>query len=250
MMDSLSDELIEFIAKTPRGLENLAIRLCPEAALGDERHQLTEELLKYQRLSLQRLCWYNADPSGSTVPNWMDPSHAIMFDDLRVVSLDLLYVEGLPPGMRAKAMDEFGEFLVHNLPAQMQVADFDGVDFWEDAFTTDQLSHNKLDYLDDMVEAMVRSKRYQRLKAIFLREIQDLVSGMQQTIFHFPKTIKAAKERGIYLHLKGSKPPPGLIINGEFVPIPTRDCMVTAVFSPGNREHSRPTAFKQLHGTE
>ncbi|CAH0037011.1 unnamed protein product [Clonostachys solani] len=250
MMDSLGDELIEFVAKTPRGLENLAIRLCNESGLGDERHQLTEELLKYQRLSLQRLCWYNADSSaGSTVPNWMDPSHVIMFDDLRVVSLDLLYVEGLPPDARSKAMNKFGEFLVHNLSAQMEVADFDGVDFWEDSFTTAQLSHIKLDYLDDMVEAMVRSKRYEKLKAVFLGEIQDLVSGMQRTLFHFPKTNKAAKERGIYLHLKGSKPPPGLIINGEFVPIPTRDCMVTAVFSPGNRERSRPTTFKQLHGT-
>lgn len=251
MMDSLSDELIEFIAKTPRGLENLAIRLCPEAGLGDERHQLTEELLNYQRLSLQRLCWYNADTSAvSTVPNWMDPSHAIMFDDLRVVSLDLLYVEGLPPGMRAKAMTEFNECLVHNLPAQMEVADFDGVDFWEDAFTTDQLGHNMLDYLDDMVEAMVRSKRYEKLKAIFLKEAQDLVSGVQHTLFSFPKTIKAARQRGIYLHLNGSKPPPGLIVNGEFVPIPTRDCMVTAIFSSGNREDFRPTTFKQPHGTE
>ncbi|VUC20689.1 unnamed protein product [Clonostachys rosea] len=249
MLDSLSNELIEFIARTPRGLENLAIRISHEAGPGDERRQLTEQLLKHQRLSLQRFCWYNADPNvGPTVLNWMDPAQVIMFEDLRVVSLDLLYVEAQLPDARPKAMDEYSELLASNLSAQMEDADFDGLDFWEGAFTTGQLGNNKLDYLDDIVEAMVRSKRYEKLKAVFLEEIQDLVSGMQRTLFSFPKTVKAATERGIYLHLKGSNPPPGLIINGEFVPIPTRDCMVTAVFSPEDREHSRPTTFEQVHG--
>jgi hypothetical protein len=242
----LSDRLIDFIARIPRGLQALAIRFNTNNYndLPEKTERLVYELSKHQGPSLQRLCIHDDEQDeGPSSLNWRTLDELIPFEDLRVANLDWRAIEaGIDPTGKAQSRSELLERLFelfkNTLPAKMEIVAFGQFESDEPVFfKLDQISGSELGYIDDVVEAMVKSERYRNLKAVFLQGIQTQLASLIGITVHFPKTMKAADERGIYVHVKGSKPPPGLSSNGEFVPFPRRDCMVTGRFKIEDREH-------------
>ncbi|CAH0055765.1 unnamed protein product [Clonostachys solani] len=241
----LSDRLIDFIARIPRALQALAIRFNTNNYndLPENTERMVYELSKHQGPSLQRLCIHDDEQDeGPSSLNWRTLDELIPFEDLRVANLDWRAIEaGLDPNEKAQSRSELLERLFgifkNALPAKMEIVAFGQFESDEPVFfKLDQISGSELGYIDDVVEAMVKSERYRNLKAVFLQGIQTQLSYLTGITLRFPKTIKAADERGIYIHVKGSKPPPGLSRNGEFVPFPRRDSMVTGRFETEDRE--------------
>ncbi|CAH0054422.1 unnamed protein product [Clonostachys solani] len=245
----LSDKLIDFISSTPRRLKNLAIRFddnnnhendSPESA-----ERLILKLAKHQSLSLQRLCIHDdrQDDTPADI-NWRTPGQLKSFGDLRVANVSWKAIEAnldLTKDVRSRSRSELlgqlFEVFRRGLPATMEVITFSQFESDDPIFLQgEEINESDLEYLDDAVEVMITSRYYKNLKAVFLQDIQNQVSYLFGYSLRFLKTMKAADSQGIYIYVTGSKPLPGLSTNGEFVPFPRRDCMVTGQFQTENRQ--------------
>ncbi|CAH0058959.1 unnamed protein product [Clonostachys solani] len=248
---SLSEQLMEFITKTPSSLKNLAIRFhrfneygnCrrDDTSDGEQRSQeLTQKLAQHQHSSLQRLCFYTeAVRDGLSDWNWVAPSQRVMFEDIRVAYFSWNIIEEEVAGRaaavrsRSELLDQLLQVFRSQFPATIEMVCFNGFSRSRSIFQSGEFGDPSLDYVDDAVEAMITSERYKNLKAVHLRDIQaEATPDETPDHFPFPKTMRAAEERGVYVHVKGSKPPSWFSFKGEFIPIPTRDCMVTGQFLP------------------
>ncbi|VUC35640.1 unnamed protein product [Clonostachys rosea] len=243
----LSDKLIDFIGSTPRRLENLAIRFDDNNYIEEDSPESAERLIhklaKHQGLSLQRLCIHNDRQDDTPADmNWRTLGQLQSFGDLRVANVSWKAIEAsldttkdVPS--RSELLDRLFEVFRRGLPATMEVITFSQFESDEPIFLqAKKTTESDLDYLDDAVEVMITSRHYQNLKAIFLQDIQNQVSHLFGCSLRFPKTMKAADSQGIHVYTTGSKPLPGLSTNGEFVPFPRRDCMVTGQFETETRE--------------
>uniref|UniRef100_A0A8H7N6U9 F-box domain-containing protein n=1 Tax=Bionectria ochroleuca TaxID=29856 RepID=A0A8H7N6U9_BIOOC len=235
----LSKKLISFLAKMPRALQNIAIRF--EVIYDHEERSrsaapLVEALSEHQCKSLQRVC-FDAD----RMPDWpffmpgLNLDVIRLFDDLRVVNLDWPAVEmslaesdeRLP---REELLDRLFRLFQLCLPDKMEILVLDLFEETVGVLLTGELARGNRDnlgYIDEAIEAAIKSRRYDNLKAVMLGYIQVSLHYAVGGDWHFPKAVKAAEERGIYIGLKGDMPPPGLGLDGTFVPVPTRSCMAT-----------------------
>lgn len=250
----LSDRLIEFVTSTPRRLENLAVRFRDNNYCEEDYPEIAERLIdqlaKHQGSSLQRLCIHDDRQDDTPADmNWRTPDQLRSFGDLRVANVSWKAIEAsldltkddVRSRSRSELLDRLFEVFRCGLPATMEVITFGQFRFenddpvflqadWEE--TTD----SDFGYVDDAVEVMITSRHYKNLKAVFLQDIQNQASYFYGCSLCFPKTMKAAESRGIHVYTRGSKPLPGLSTNGEFVPFPRRDCMVTGQFEAEKRE--------------
>lgn len=246
---SLSAQLMEFITKSPSSLKNLAIRFHPFNEYGNCRRddtsdgkrrsqELTQKLAQHQHSSLQ-LCFYTeAVRDGLSDWNWVAPSQRVMFD-IRVAYFYWTMVEeemaspAAAVRSRSELLDQLVQAFRSQFPATIEMIYFNGFSRSHSIFQSAESDDPPLDYVDDVVEAMITSERYKNLKAVHLRDIQaEATPDETPDYFPSPKTVRAAEERGVYVHVKGSKPPSWFSFKGEFIPIPTRDCMVTGRFLP------------------
>ncbi|CAH0033099.1 unnamed protein product [Clonostachys rhizophaga] len=249
----LSDKLIDFVTSIPRRLENLAIRFRDNNYCEEDYPEIAERLIhqlaKHQGSSLQRLCIHDDRQDEKPADmNWRTPGQLKSFKDLRVANVSWKAIEtsldltkdDIQSRSRSELLDRLFEVFRHGLPATMEVITFGQFEFekndpvflqaWEKSSDSD------LEYLDDAVEIMITSRHYKNLKAVFLQDIQKQMPSFFGRSLCFPKTMKAAESRGIRVYTRGSKPLPGLSTNGEFVPFPRRDCMLTGQFESETRE--------------
>lgn len=250
----LSDKLIDFVTSTPRRLENLAIRFRDNNYCEEDYPEIAERLIdqlaKHQGSSLQRLCIHDDRQDDTPADmNWRTPGQLRSFGDIRVANVSWKAIEAsldltkddIRSRSRSELLGRLFEVFRRGLPATMEVITFGQFRFenddpvflqagWEE--TTD----SNFGYVDDAVEAMITSRHYKNLKAVFLQDIQNQASYFYGCSLCFPKTMKAAESQGIRVYTRGSKPLPGLSSNGEFVPFPRRDCMATGQFEAEKRE--------------
>ncbi|CAG9999678.1 unnamed protein product [Clonostachys byssicola] len=249
---SLSEQLMDFITKAPSSLKNLAIRFDRFNEYGNRRRnatvdgkqrsqELTQKLAQHQHSSLQRLCFYNELIFGGLSDwNWVAPSQRVMFEDLRVAYFSWPIMEeevasrAVAARSRSELLDQLLPVFRSQFPATIEIVYLVG--FCTSISQSPEFADPPLDYVDDAVEAMIKSERYKNLKAVHLRDNQDEEPDETPGYVPFPKTMKAAEERGVYVHLKGSKPPSWFSFKGEFIPIPTRDCLVTGQFLPEDED--------------
>ncbi|CAG9977779.1 unnamed protein product [Clonostachys byssicola] len=237
--NSLSKKLISFLAKMPHALQNIAIRfqvIYDHEERSRSAASLAEALSEHQCKSLQRVC-FDAD----IFPDWpffmpgLDLKVMRLFDDLRVVKLDWPGVEmslaesdeNLP---REELLDRLYRLFQLCLPNKMEILVLNLFEETAGVLLTGELARGNRDnlgYVDEAIEAAIKSTRYDNLKAVMLGYIQISLQHTAGGDWYFPKAVKAAEERGIYIGLKGDVPPPGLGLDGTFVPVPTRSCMVT-----------------------
>lgn len=240
--NSLSKKLISFLAKMPGALQNIAIRF---RTINDHEERsrsaasLVEALSEHQCKSLQRVC-FDAEnmPNGPFGPLFMpglDLDVIRFFDDLRVVTLGWPAVEmsladsddRLP---REELLDRLFRLFQLCLPDKMEILVLGPFVETVGVLLTGELTRgdrDNLGYVDEAVEAAITSRRYDNLKAVILEYVQASLHYVVGGDWLFPKAVKAAEERGIYIGLIGDMPPPGLCIYGAFVPVPTRSFMVT-----------------------
>ncbi|CAI6087612.1 unnamed protein product [Clonostachys chloroleuca] len=240
--NSLSEKLISFLAKIPRALQNIAIRF---HTINDHEERsrsaasLVEALSEHQCKSLLRVC-FDAEnrPNGPFGPFFMpglDLDIIRFFDDLRVVTLGWLAVEmsladsddRLP---REELLDRLFRLFQLCLPDKMEILVLGPFVETVGVLLTGELTRgdrDNLGYVDEAVEAAITSRRYDNLKAVILEYVQASLHYVVGGDWLFPKAVKAAEERGIYIGLIGDMPPPGLGIYDAFVPVPTRSFVVT-----------------------
>ncbi|CAG9990227.1 unnamed protein product [Clonostachys byssicola] len=250
----LSDKLIDYVTSTPRRLENLAIRFRGNNYCEDDYPEIAEKLIdqlaKHQGSSLQRLCIHDDRQDYTSADmNWRTPDQLKSFGDIRVANVSWKAIEtslgitkdDVRSSSRSELLGRLFEVLRCGLPATMEVVAFGQFKFENDdpiflQADGEETADSGFDYVDDAVEVMITSRHYKNLKAVFLQDIQEQASYNYGRSLRFPKTMKAVESRGIRVYTKESKPLPGLSTNGEFVPYPRRDCMVTGRFEAEDRE--------------
>ncbi|CAH0054238.1 unnamed protein product [Clonostachys solani] len=238
--NSLSEKLISFLAKMPRALQNLAIRF--DATNNYESRpasaaSLVDALSKHQCKSLQRVCFDAENLAiGPYFSNSIDPDHIRKFDELRTVNLSWPAVEMslAASGEKLSREELLGRLLrlfEFCLPHQMEILWLVSFKETGGVLMTGELTRGdreNLGYIDEAVEAAIKSRRYGNLKAVILNNAQVSLHDIVGGDWDFPKAAKAAEERGIFIGLfEGDMIPPDLRIYGDFLPIPTRSCMVT-----------------------
>ncbi|CAH0021562.1 unnamed protein product [Clonostachys rhizophaga] len=237
--ESLSEILINFLAKLPSALQNLTVRFDyhdESEARSRSATSLVDALSKHQCNSLQRVCFHaQNETDGPYFTQGLGPDLICAFDDLRVVTMDWLAVEMslATSGEKLSREDLLGRLFglfEFRLPNQMETLVLDFFGGTGGVLMIGELTgsnREKMGYVDEAVEAAIKSRRYGNLKAVMLKDIQARLHDIIGARWYFPKAVKAAEERGIYIDLKGDRPPPEVSISREFVPIPTRSCMVT-----------------------
>ncbi|VUC33082.1 unnamed protein product [Clonostachys rosea] len=240
--NSLSENLIDFLAKMPRALQNLAIRFGANNNYQDcskKARSLIKALSKHQGKCLQRLCFdSNSPPVGKPLAKGIGLNYIRAFDDLRAVNLDWPAVESKLAASgeemsRQELLDRLLTFFRSCLPAQMEVLMLNISDTVRGMLNGELARGDRgFGYIDEAVEAAIKSRRYTNLKAVLVKDVQMTLGYIASGNLDFPKAAKAAEERGIYIDLKFEVPPPEGVLDGSSVPILTRSCMVTREFRP------------------
>ncbi|VUC32667.1 unnamed protein product [Clonostachys rosea] len=241
----LDDALVDFIALVPRGLENLAIRLHANNRVKQQNiDRLIAALAKHQGSSLRRLCIHEDETiDGRSYLSWRKPEELTKFKKLRVANVSWCDVErGLgrykDTESRSELMDRLLKVFRDDLPTTMRIAAIGrvgGANVLIPQKEREEYDPADFAFLDDAVEAMIRSDRYKDLKAVDVDYIRMEVYRMTGILPLFPLSIKAAKERGIHACIGEYDVSYRMSMNGEFIPYPRRDCMVTGGFAREDR---------------